>query len=69
MAEAAILNYDDLDNVAKLQKSQRFHDIMKVRSLSPQQYIILIPVLYSILFTPQFVVYNTQSLVVSAEGG
>lgn len=30
MAEAAILNYDDLDNVAKLQKSQRFHDIMKV---------------------------------------
>lgn len=30
MAEVAVLNYDDLDNVAKLQKSQRYHDIMKV---------------------------------------
>ena len=30
MAAVAVLNYDDLDNVAKLQKSQRYHDIMKV---------------------------------------
>lgn len=29
MADVPILNYDDLDSVAKLQKSQRFHDIMK----------------------------------------
>jgi U4/U6 small nuclear ribonucleoprotein PRP31 len=29
MADVPILNYDDMDSVAKLQKSQRFHDIMK----------------------------------------
>ena len=30
MADIEALNYDDLDTVAKLQKSQRFHDIMVV---------------------------------------
>jgi U4/U6 small nuclear ribonucleoprotein PRP31 len=32
MADIEALNYDDLDTVAKLQKSQRFHDIMEVAS-------------------------------------
>ena len=30
MADIEALNYDDLDTVAKLQKSQRFRDIMVV---------------------------------------
>ena len=29
LAEAAILNYNDLNNVVKLQKSKYFHDIIK----------------------------------------
>lgn len=41
MAEVAILNYDDLDSVAKLQKSQRYHDIMKVYLL--KSVLVLIP--------------------------
>lgn len=30
MDDVETLNYDDLDSVAKLQKSQRFHDLTKV---------------------------------------
>ena len=41
MAEVAILNYDDLDSVAKLQKSQRYHDIMKVYLLKSVLVLIL----------------------------
>lgn len=33
LADIETLNYEDLDNVSKLQKSQRFKDIMQV---SPQ---------------------------------
>lgn len=32
LADLESLNYDDLDNVSKLQKSQRYNDIMQVRS-------------------------------------
>ena len=30
MADLESLNYDDLDSVSKLQKTQRYHDIMQV---------------------------------------
>lgn len=32
MADIETLNYDDLDSVSKLQKTQRYNDIMQVSS-------------------------------------
>ena len=46
MADIEALNYDDLDTVAKLQKSQRFHDIM----------VVSIP-LFLLVFTQYFSVH------------
>ncbi|KAG6550911.1 hypothetical protein Mapa_007526 [Marchantia paleacea] len=34
MDDVDTLNYDDLDSVAKLQKSQRFNDLTKVKTWS-----------------------------------
>jgi hypothetical protein len=50
MADVPILNYDDLDSVAKLQKSQRFHDIMKVmfeQSFTPLDWVLGANAVYS----------------------
>jgi len=36
MPDLESLNYDDLDSVSKLQKTQRYNDIMQVRKNHPQ---------------------------------
>ena len=36
MPDLESLNYDDLDSVSKLQKTQRYNDIMQVRKNCPQ---------------------------------
>ena len=33
LADIEVLNYDDLDSVSKLQKTQRYTDIMKVSKI------------------------------------
>lgn len=35
MADLETLNYDDLDSVSKLQKTQRYADIMQVSQCAP----------------------------------
>ena len=35
MPDLESLNYDDLDSVSKLQKTQRYNDIMQVRKNHP----------------------------------
>ena len=43
LADLESLNYDDLDNVSKLQKSQRYSDIMQVSSHESFPYHFGIP--------------------------
>ncbi len=50
MATEQLLSYEDLDTVAKLQKSQRYHDIMKVQTYNHfQSWYMLAPGRFNIL--------------------
>jgi hypothetical protein len=50
MATEQLLSYEDLDTVAKLQKSQRYHDIMKVQTYNHfQNWYMLAPGRFNIL--------------------
>lgn len=41
LADIEALNYDDLDSVSKLQKSQRYIDIMQVSFIYQQSHLFL----------------------------